>query len=110
MERNILSLVGGNGGSVDTVANTSNASSDNKLGGGTTGWRDTGNLDNDTNDHNSGTEEDTLAASELVTKDEDEESDGEADSSDDAEFELGRETGDRLMYALHELVSWADTK
>jgi hypothetical protein len=72
LERNILSLVGGNGGSVDTVANTSNASSDNKLGGGTTGWRDTGNLDNDTNDHNSGTEEDTLAASELVTKDEDE--------------------------------------
>jgi 5-methylcytosine-specific restriction endonuclease McrBC GTP-binding regulatory subunit McrB len=40
----------------------------------------------------------------------DEESDGEADSSDNTEFELGRETGDRLMFALHELVSRADTQ
>ena len=38
----------------------------------------------------------------------DEESDGEADSSDDAEFGLGREAGDKLMFALHELVSRAD--
>ena len=40
----------------------------------------------------------------------DEESDGEADSSDNTEFELGRQTGDRLMFALHELVSRADTQ
>ena len=72
VEWNILSLVGGNGRSVNTVANTSNASSDNELGGSTTGWGNTGDLDNDTDYHNPGTQEDTVATSELVTKDEDE--------------------------------------
>ncbi len=38
----------------------------------------------------------------------DEESDGESASRDDAEFELGRETGDRLVFALRELVSRGD--
>jgi 5-methylcytosine-specific restriction protein B len=40
----------------------------------------------------------------------DEEAGGEGDSSDDAAFEFGRETGDRLVFALHELVSQADTQ
>jgi 5-methylcytosine-specific restriction protein B len=38
----------------------------------------------------------------------DEEAGGEDDSSEGAEFELGRETGDRLMLALNELVSQAE--
>jgi hypothetical protein len=34
----------------------------------------------------------------------------EGDSSDDAAFELGRNTGDSLIFALHELVSRVDTQ
>jgi 5-methylcytosine-specific restriction endonuclease McrBC GTP-binding regulatory subunit McrB len=40
----------------------------------------------------------------------DEEAGGEDNSSEGAEFELGRETGDRLMFALHELVTQADAQ
>jgi 5-methylcytosine-specific restriction protein B len=40
----------------------------------------------------------------------DEESDGEAGSSEDAESELGREMGDRLVFALQKLVSQADAQ
>lgn len=40
----------------------------------------------------------------------DEEAGGEGDPSDDGAFELGRETGDRLTFALHELVSREDAQ
>jgi len=44
----------------------------NELGGSATVGRNAGDLNDDTDDHNSGTQEDTLATSELVTEDEDE--------------------------------------
>jgi 5-methylcytosine-specific restriction enzyme B len=40
----------------------------------------------------------------------DEEAGGEGDPSDDAAFELSRRTGDSPVFALHELVSRADTQ
>jgi hypothetical protein len=40
----------------------------------------------------------------------DEEAGGEGDSGDDAAFELSRQTGDSLIFALHELVSRADAQ
>ena len=40
----------------------------------------------------------------------DEEAGGEDGSSDDAASVLGRKTGERLIFALHELVSQADTQ
>jgi len=40
----------------------------------------------------------------------DEEAGREGDASDDAAFELSRQTGDSLIFALHELVARADTQ
>jgi hypothetical protein len=84
---NLLGLVGWDSRSVDAVADTCDASSDDELGSGTASRRDTGDLDDDTNDHDTGTEEDALAATELVSKDEDEASTEETTDSVDGDDE-----------------------
>lgn len=84
---NLLGLIGWDGRRVDAVANTGDASSDNELGSSTVGGRNRGDLDNDTDDHDHGTEEDALAATKLVTKDEDEASTEEATASVDGDDE-----------------------
>lgn len=96
MGHNLLSLVGRNSRSVDAVSDTGDASSDDELGSGTAIRRDASDLDNDTNDHDKGPEEDALAATELVSKDEDEASTKETTDSvdgDDKPF-VGRVTLD----------------
>ena len=66
-----LSLVGGDCRSVDSVTNTSDASSDDELRSGTAVRRNCGNLDDDTNDHDPGAKEDGFAATKPVSKSED---------------------------------------
>jgi hypothetical protein len=67
----LLSLPCWDGRGVDTVADTSDASSDDKLSSRTTSNGDGRDLDNDTDDHDYCTQKDTVAASELVTNLED---------------------------------------
>ena len=85
--QNLLSLVSWDGRSVDTVSDTSDASSDDELGSSTTVWRNASNLDDDTDDHDNSTEEDTLATTKLVTKDEDEACTEETSDSVDGDDE-----------------------
>lgn len=85
--QNLLSLVSWDGGSVDAVSNTGDASSDDELGSSTTVWRNAGNLDNDTDDHDNGTEKDTLATTKFVTEGEDEAGTEEASNSIDGDDE-----------------------
>lgn len=82
-----LSLVGRNSGSVDTVSDTRDCSTDDKLGCCATAGRDGSDLDNDTDDHDDSTEEDGVATTETVTKVEDEESTEEAADSVDGDDE-----------------------
>lgn len=99
VERNLLSLVGRDGGSIDTIANSGDASSNNELSSCTAVRGNTGDLNNDTNDHDEGTEENRLAATELVTEQKDEDGAQEATNSVDGDnkafviaviFDLGK--------------------
>jgi hypothetical protein len=64
-----LGLVGGDSRGVDTVSDTSDASSNDELRGSTAIRRNRGDLDDDTKDHDRSTEEDGIAASKLVSND-----------------------------------------
>jgi hypothetical protein len=70
--RNLLSLVGGNGRSVDSVAYASDAPSDDKLSSRTTSNWYAGNLDDNSNNHDAGSEEDRVAPTEFVADQENE--------------------------------------
>ena len=80
------------------------------MGSSTARRRDRGDLDDDTNDHNKGTKEDTLAATKLVTKDEDETGTKETADSVDGNDEtfVGRITVD-LRESLDESRGRDDT-
>jgi hypothetical protein len=69
--RNLLCLVSGNGRCVDAVPQTSNESSDDKLSGCTAVRRYACNLDDHANNHDEGSYEDGLAATEFVAEQED---------------------------------------
>lgn len=80
LRRNLLSLVGGDSRCVDTVSNTGDTTSDNKLSGSAAVRGHSCDLDNYTNDHDKSTKEDGLATTEFVTEKEDE--DGAQKASD----------------------------
>jgi hypothetical protein len=86
-DQNLLSLVGRNGRGVDTVTDASDATSDDELRSGTSVGRNSADLDDDTNDHDTGTEEDGLAATEAVTEGKDEAGTEEATNSVDGDDE-----------------------
>ncbi|KAJ8113151.1 hypothetical protein OPT61_g4648 [Boeremia exigua] len=91
-----LGLVGGNGRCVDTVADTSDASSNDELRSSTAVGRNRSNLDNNTDDHNTGAEEDRVTATKSVSEGEDEAGTEEAADSVDSNNEtlVGRVTFD----------------
>jgi hypothetical protein len=60
-----------NGRCVDSVADTSDASSDDELRGGATIGRYTGDLDDYTNNHDESSDEDRVATTEFVADEED---------------------------------------
>lgn len=82
-----LGLVSRDGRCVDAVANASDASSDNELGGSTTVGRNCADLDDDTDDHDSSTEEDGSAATKSVSHGEDKAGTKEATNSVDSNHE-----------------------
>lgn len=84
MQGNLLSLIGGNRRSVDTVADTSDAATNDELSSGTASNRDRSNLYDNANDHDHCAEEDGVAAAELVAEGEDERSSEEAASCIDS--------------------------
>jgi hypothetical protein len=81
----LLRLPGWNCRCVDSVSDTSDASSNNELRGGTAIGRCTGDLDNHTNDHDKCTEEDRFAAAEFITNKEDGDGTQEATTSVDGD-------------------------
>lgn len=66
-----LCLVGGNGGSIDSISNTSNASPDDKLSSCARSRRYGSDLDNHANDHDASSQKHGFTSSELVAKGED---------------------------------------
>ena len=86
-EANLLCLIRWYRRCIDAVAYTCYSSSYNELCGGARTRRDSSDLDNDTDDHNSSTEEDRPAAAKVVAEREDEEGTEEATDSIDRDDE-----------------------
>ena len=84
---NLLGLVGGDSGCVDAVTDTSDAAPNDELSCSTAVWRVGCDLDNDTDDHNTGTKEDGFAAAKSVTCKEDEAGTEETSDSVDSSNE-----------------------
>jgi hypothetical protein len=75
---NLLCLVGGNGRRVDSIADASDAATNDELSRSSTVWWHTSNLNDNTKEHDSSAQEDGLAAAELVADEEDQEGAQEA--------------------------------
>lgn len=80
-------MVGGDSRCVDTVTNTSDTTSNDKLSGSAAIRGHSCNLDNDTDDHDESTKEDGLATTEFVAEEEDEDGAQEASDGVDGNYE-----------------------